>query len=173
MTFKFKVTRYFAWPSISPAVLVLSERSRCLFPHNEGQGSQRWYSKYCESNGWPSNSRSRAISRDLSYLWLYSCYQKDLGVYFHIIEIADHNNDIINTATVTVDLQIQGHMLFLWPFISWSVCKLSDLEFEGQPLLLQYLLYHNRDPRPQKCGNRHWDLSDSTSTTRDKNGYAK
>ena len=48
---------------------------------------------------------SRAILRDLLYLRLYSSYQKDLGVYFHIIEVADHNNNIINTATIMVDLQ--------------------------------------------------------------------
>ena len=49
---------------------------------------------------------------DLSYLYLYLCYLKDLGVYFHIFEVKDHKNDITNTAISSVDLQIQGHKLF-------------------------------------------------------------
>ena len=32
--------------TIFPAVFVLVEESRCLFPHYRGRGSQRWYSKY-------------------------------------------------------------------------------------------------------------------------------
>ena len=40
-------------------------------------------------DGWPSNSRSRSIFRDLLYLRLYSSYQEDLGVYFPIIEVQD------------------------------------------------------------------------------------
>ena len=53
------------------------------------------------------NSRSSAIFRDLSYVRRYSCYRKDLGVYFHIIEIENYIYDIINTATLTAILQIK------------------------------------------------------------------
>ena len=66
--------------------------------------------------GWPLNSRSPAILRDLYYLRLYSSYQKDLSVYFHLIEVDDHYNGIINTATVKIYLQIQGHALFCVTF---------------------------------------------------------
>ena len=37
-----------------------------------------------------------------------------------------------------------------------------DLEFEGKPLMLQYLLYHYCDLWPQLCGNRQRDLSNDT-----------
>ena len=47
---------------------------------------------------------------------LCSFYQRDLGVYFHIFEVHDHNNDVINTAMLTVDLQIQGHALLCVTF---------------------------------------------------------
>ena len=36
VTFKFKVMRYFVWPSISPYAFVLSERYWGLVPHNRG-----------------------------------------------------------------------------------------------------------------------------------------
>ena len=98
VTFKFKVTRYFAWPSISQAGFVLSDRSRRQFTHIWGQGSQQWYTNYCNINQWPSNSRSLAILRDILYLRLDSCYQRDLGAYFHKFEVKDHNNDKTNTA---------------------------------------------------------------------------
>ena len=41
------------------------------------------------------------VNRDL-----HSYYPENLGSYFHIIEVMDHNNDIINTAIVTTNLQI-------------------------------------------------------------------
>ena len=47
--------------------------------------------------------------RDLPYLRLYLCYQRNLGVYSHIIEVVDYNYDMVKTATVMVDLQIQSH----------------------------------------------------------------
>ena len=47
------------------------------------------------------------------YAWLYSWYRRDPGVYFYIIEFEDHNDDLIKTVKVTVDLYIQGHALFL------------------------------------------------------------
>ena len=50
--------------------------------------------------------------RDFSYLRLYLCSRKDLGVFFHILEVKGHNNDIINNAVLTVDLKMQGHALF-------------------------------------------------------------
>ena len=69
----------------------------------------------------------RAGLRDLLYLWLYSCYQRDLGVYFYIIEVKDHNDDMINTATVTVDLQIRwSRAYFAWPSISLAALVLSE-----------------------------------------------
>ena len=37
---------------------------------------------------------------------------KNLSFYFHIIEIKDPNNDMMNTVTVTVDHSIQGHELY-------------------------------------------------------------
>ena len=49
------------------------------------------------------------FSRDFSYLRLDLFYQRDLGVYFHIFEVNDHN--IIVTAISTGYLQIQGHTL--------------------------------------------------------------
>ena len=73
---------HFSWPSISQSGIVLSKRSQCLFPHTWGWGSQQWYNKYCNINSWPSNSRSRTILRDFSYLRLCLCYRRDLGVYF-------------------------------------------------------------------------------------------
>ena len=65
LTLIFKVTVNFPWPVISPSVIELSNRTRCLFLHYWGQRSQQWY-KY--------------------------------------------------NATVTVDLQIQGHALFFGNF---------------------------------------------------------
>ena len=64
---------------------------------------------------------SHAILRDLPYLWQGSCYREDLGVYFHILEVKDHNNDITLTAMLTVDLKMQGHALFNLTF-HISVC---------------------------------------------------
>ena len=167
-----QIQGYVALPSISHAGFVLSEKSRCLFPHTWGQGSHAvcsgsivvttldcgpggsWFESRvganilwgsidgtgltslhpfgvvhwvpvlsniktatgCESkskniccflDGWPPNSSSR----DLLFLRLSSCYQRDLGVYIHIFEVQDHDNDIINNAMLTVDLQIQGQAL--------------------------------------------------------------
>ena len=59
---------------------------------------------------------SRSVVRDLPYLMLDSCYQRDFGVFFHMFEVKDHNNDITNTAIITVDLQIKGHALFCVTF---------------------------------------------------------
>ena len=70
----------------------------------------------CLLDGWPPNSRSRAILCDFPCLRLCSFYQSDLGVYFHIFEVQDHNNDIINTAMLTIDHQIQGRTLFCVTF---------------------------------------------------------
>ena len=42
-----------------------------------------------------------------------------IGVYFHIIEVRDHNNAIMKTMTVTSHykiIQIQGHDLFFVTF---------------------------------------------------------
>ena len=51
--------------------------------------------------------------RDLSYLRLYASYQKDLDVYFHIIEAETHNNITENTERFVVTFQFQGRALFL------------------------------------------------------------
>ena len=88
----------FAWPLIFQARFVLSERSRCLFPHIRGQWSQLWYISNTAVFPWRSNSRSRAILRNLPYFRLGLCYRRDLGIYFNIFEVRDHNYDIINTA---------------------------------------------------------------------------
>ena len=49
---------------------------------------------------------------------------RDLGVYFHIFDVKDHNSDITNTAMLTVDLKIQGHALFCVTFriSDWIPC---------------------------------------------------
>ena len=60
------------------------------------------------STNWPSNSRSHAIFRDLSYLRLYSRYRRNLDVYFHILEITR----ITNTAISAADHQARGHSKF-------------------------------------------------------------
>ena len=53
--------------------------------------------------------------------------RRNLGVYFHIFGVQDHNNDITNTAMLTVDLQIQGHAHSLrWPSISQAGFVLSE-----------------------------------------------
>ena len=56
----------------------------------------------------------------------------------------------LNTAAVTVDLQIQGHASFLWPFISPSVCKLSE-----KP---QCLFQHHRDYGSQWHYREYWEI---------------
>ena len=38
---------------------------------------------------------------------------KVLNVYFHIMKVNNRHDEIRNTVLVTVDLQIQGHELFL------------------------------------------------------------
>ena len=69
--------------------------------------------------GLPSNSRSQDILRDFSYLQNFSDYWRYIGIYFHIREVEDHNNDISDTETVTVDFQIQGHAKF---YASFLIC---------------------------------------------------
>ena len=74
-------------------------------------------------------------------------------VHFYIIEVSDHYNAIMNTATVTVitvDLQIQSRaclrdLSYPWLYnpstaedIATSRNIALDLQFEGQPLHLQY-----------------------------------
>ena len=81
--------------------------------HYRGRGSQLWCNQYCNSSGLPSISRSRAILHDLLYFRLYSRYRKDLGILFHIIEVANPNYDIINTATITIDLQFSRSLAIL------------------------------------------------------------
>ena len=90
---------------------MLSEKSRCLFPHIWGQGSQQWYNIFCNINHWPLYSRSGAFLRDLPYLRLGLCYRRDLGIYSRIFEVKNHNYDITNTAWSSRDLQTQGHEL--------------------------------------------------------------
>ena len=84
--------------------------------------------------------------RDLSYLRLGSCYRRDLGVYFHIFEVQDHNNDIINTAVLTVDLQIQGHTLFCVTFhISGWVCAIGEISVSISIFHIFEVQDHNND----------------------------
>ena len=97
--------------SSSLAVFMLPKWSWYCSVHFRGRGFRKLLNFRSMFDSWPLNSRSRAILHDLLYLHLYSSYQTDLGVYFHIIEVSDHNNDKINTATITVGLQIQGHAL--------------------------------------------------------------
>ena len=49
----------------------------------------------------------------ISQAGFYSCYWRDLDVYFHIFEVRDDNYDIKNIAALSGDLQNQGHELFL------------------------------------------------------------
>ena len=57
---------------------------------------------------------------------------------FYIIEVKDHNDNIIKTATVTVDPQNQGHTLFCRTFHISAVLMISErsrclfLCYEGQ-----------------------------------------
>ena len=47
---------------------------------------------------------SREMFRDFLYLRLYLYYREDLDIYLDINEVKDnYNNDIIKTATSTVD----------------------------------------------------------------------
>ena len=59
---------------------------------------------------------SREMFRDFLYLRLYSCYREDLDIYLDINEVKDYNNDIIKTATSTVDRQLQGQAQFCVTF---------------------------------------------------------
>ena len=65
---------------------------------------------------------------DLPYFRLGSYYRRDLGVYFHIFKVKDHNYDITNTTVLSCDLQTQGHELFCSPFhISVSFCAIGKI----------------------------------------------
>ena len=69
-----------------------------------------------------------AFLRDLPHLRLGSCYRIDLGIYFHIFKVKDHNCDIINTAMLSGDLQTQGHELFCVTFhISVYICAIGKI----------------------------------------------
>ena len=118
----------FAWYIRSLVVFMLPDWSWYLLVHFQVQCLQTLMNMCCFLGGWPPNSRQSAILRHISYLWLGSSYQRDLGVYFHILEVEDHNKDRTKTAKLTIDLQIQGHTLFCVTFhISGEVRAIRDL----------------------------------------------
>ena len=96
------------------------------FVHFQGLGLRKSMNICYFLDDWPPNSKSRAILRDLPYLRLGSCCQRDFGVNFHIVEVKDHNDDKPNTAKLTGDLQIQGHAYIKWPSIYQAGLVLAE-----------------------------------------------